>query len=35
VHLAIDATGRFLALANYATGGLVVFDQRRRLRSRR
>jgi len=25
VHLAIDATGRFLALANYATGSLVVF----------
>jgi 6-phosphogluconolactonase (cycloisomerase 2 family) len=24
VHLAIDATGRFLALANYATGSLVV-----------
>jgi 6-phosphogluconolactonase len=25
VHLAIDATGRFLALANYATGSLVAF----------
>jgi len=25
VHLAIDATGRFLVLANYATGSLVVF----------
>jgi len=24
VHLAIDATGRFLAVANYATGSLVV-----------
>jgi len=24
VHLAIDATGRFLAIANYATGSLVV-----------
>ena len=24
VHLSIDATGRFLALANYATGSLVV-----------
>jgi 6-phosphogluconolactonase (cycloisomerase 2 family) len=25
VHLAIDATNRFLALANYATGSLVLF----------
>ena len=25
VHLAIDATGRFLALANYGTGSLAVF----------
>jgi 6-phosphogluconolactonase (cycloisomerase 2 family) len=25
VHLAIDATGRFLALANYATGSLALF----------
>jgi 6-phosphogluconolactonase len=25
VHLAIDATGRFLALANYATGTLALF----------